>query len=229
MGSTPEKRARRHICPVETERGRFCLSAPGPFLSGGWSHAVCSQWVCLSLPSQLLAAAAKAESRTHQGQFGEGQQERPCKRSLIKFLPCAGLAWLAGAVPTPASLQTGSLGEPCRRTRAGQGLVWAGQGRDGLAVLWGLWPSHREAPGRSRCRLWAAECPSAPWPPPSCSSWQLGEMSSAQPPGTPGPSPPMGASVGLLRARLPLAPEEPAPGPPLGLWASRGAAVSARG
>ena len=98
-----------------------------------------------------LSGCSESRKRTHQGQFGEGQQERPCKRSLIKFLPCAGLAWLAGAVPTPASLQTGSLGEPCRRTRAGQGLVWAGQGRDGLAVLWGLWPSHREAPGRSRC------------------------------------------------------------------------------
>lgn len=48
VGSTLEKRTIRHVVPVKTERGHVCLSAPGPFLGGGWSHAVCSLWVSVA-------------------------------------------------------------------------------------------------------------------------------------------------------------------------------------
>ena len=127
MGSTPEKRARRHICPVETERGRFCLSAPGPFLSGGWSHAVCSQWVCLSIPSQLLAAAAKAESGPIRASLGRASRRGHANALLLSA--CHVQAWPGWPVLSPPLLhcRQGALGSLA--AGPGQGKAWSGQVR----------------------------------------------------------------------------------------------------
>lgn len=124
LGSMPEKRARRHIFPVETERGRFCLSAPGPFLSGGRSHAVCSQWVCLSLPSQLLAAAAKAGPI----RASLGRASRRGHANALLLSACRVQAWPGWPVLSPPLLHCrqgalGSLAGP------GQGEAWSGQVR----------------------------------------------------------------------------------------------------